>query len=286
MGEPLERFPHTKDLIDLIKQTLAIFLPKSSRLPPEQEFNKLLSKRRLIPNRLVELALTLIDNGKPQLASCAVERLRSEFPPLAYAYFSAPILMCLGKSEQIDALFEEAAKSKGGRENIDPQIRACWAMYISSTDPEKAICLSKEVLDASPSNSTAVVTHLGLLSLLDPTASLGFFKEHRSMIKNPGALCFAGLASLRLGLLPEAEEYLRVSALFGHDPQPKAYFAEALYRLNRPAEALLVCREATVWVEQYSESMLIDFGIRRQNPMHYGYIDKKYFREPLNNSEL
>jgi hypothetical protein len=61
----------------------------------------------------------------------------------------------------------------------------------------------------------------------------------------------------------------------------KAYLAETMYGLNRPAEALIVCREAISTLEQFEQKLVTDFDGDVRNPVHYPYGQKKYLRRAL-----
>ena len=248
---------------------------------PEQEFLGLLSAQLQFPDRLLALASVMIDQGKSTLAERAIEKVVDEFPISVAAQHCAPILCKLGKHERVDSLFEELTTTRGGRANLPAEVRSSWAFGISTYNYAKALALSTEAIEANAPLNTIIENHIMLLSMHDADSAIEFFQKNSALVNQDVGFFAVGKAFLRRGLLPEAEENIRLSDLLLPDPFTKAYLAETLYRRGRYAEALETCRNATFMIEEFELRSAADFDGVTRNPGHYPYEQKKALRSAL-----
>jgi len=248
---------------------------------PEKEFLGLLAARLQSPHRLLALASVMIDHGKSTLAERAITKVVDEFPISVAAQRCAPILNKLGKPERIDSLFEELATAWDGRANLPAEVRSSWAFGIASYNYPRALALSTEAFESNRQSNMIIANHLMLLLNNDPDSVIEFFRKNSALADHEISFYAVGLAFLKKGLLPEAEEHLRLSDLLEPDPMTKAYLAETLYRRGRCAEALETCRDATLLIEQYELRSAADLDGEARDPGHYPYQLKKGLRSAL-----
>jgi tetratricopeptide (TPR) repeat protein len=263
-----------------LEHALAIIRADEST-SPEQEFVGLLSAHLQFPNRLVALAFALIGEGKTSLAERAITKLRSDFPSGVALQYCAAIFSRLGKYKDVNVVYEELASALGGKHRIDPQVKSTWAWCTASCDPESAIRLSKEAVEAAPGDNTIIENHLAILCDHQPEAAVQFFREHQFEVKDDVGFLAAGKAFLRTECFSEAEEHLRLAVLIDPDPRTKAYLAETLLRMNRPGEALLLCRDLAASIELYEEDSPKDFDGEIRNPVRVPYKLKKHLKRAL-----
>src|SRR5580704_18649773 len=167
----------------------------------------------------------------------------------------------LGCSDWDDVLFMHP---------VNHEIYACESMAF----PEG-------ILESNRQSNMIIANHLMLLLNNDPDSVIEFFRKNSALADHEISFYAVGLAFLKKGLLPEAEEHLRLSDLLEPDPMTKAYLAETLYRRGRCAEALETCRDATLLIEQYELRSAADLDGEARDPGHYPYQLKKGLRSAL-----
>jgi tetratricopeptide (TPR) repeat protein len=202
------------------------------------------------PDRIRSLADHMFAHSEYELANQAVEFLLKEYP--AKAIDSSMLLAKLDRFEDIDRAYEACAGLYGGRSEMTAAYLSQWASFIMGWNYDKALSLSDEAAAKSPASPFEAEHRLVILALRHPEKAIEYFRTVSDLIATDSGFYTIGTAFLRQGMLPEAEEHLRVADLLAENRANKAHLAETLFRLERYAEALKIAEDGLKKLERFT----------------------------------